>query len=113
MYNSPRRRGGSNRLADVHARQVPAESHKGSYRELLRRHERESASAVLGGRKAQAAFAACLFRRTADNRNLKHAIDYLASEAGSAPGPNGLNFEDLDLDERWALARALGECISA
>ncbi len=113
MYNSPRRRGGSNRLADAHTRQVPAETHKGSYREFLRRHERESAIAVRGDRKAQAAFAACLSRRTADSRNLKHAIDYLASEAGSAPGPNGLTFDELDEDERWALARALGECISA
>lgn len=113
MYNSPRRWGGSNRLADVHARQVPAEAHKGSYRDFLRRHERESAKAALGDRKAQAAFAACLLRRTADNRNLKHAINYLASEAGTAPGPNGLTFEDLDVDERWGMARALGGCISA
>jgi hypothetical protein len=113
MYNSPRRRGGSNRLADVHARRVPAEAHKGSYRDFLRRHERESAKAVRGTRSEQAAFAARLFRRTADDRNLKHAIDYLASEAGSAPGPNGLQFEDLDIDERWELARVLGKCISA
>jgi RNA-directed DNA polymerase len=112
MYNSPRRRGGSNRLADAHARQVPAEAHKGSYRDFLRRHERETANAVLGDRK-QAAFAACLFRRTADSRNLKHAIDYLALEAGSAPGPNGLTFKDLDVDERWALARVLAKSISA
>ncbi|MGO9597013.1 MAG: reverse transcriptase domain-containing protein [Isosphaeraceae bacterium] len=92
---------------------MPAETHKGSYREFLRRHECESAKAVRGTRSEQAAFAAQLFRRTADNRNLKHAIDYLASEAGSAPGPNGLQFEDLDIDERWELARALGKCISA
>jgi hypothetical protein len=70
MYNSPRRRGGYKRLADVHARQVPVEVHEGSYRDFLRRHERESTIAARGTRRQQADFAKCLYRRTADSRNL-------------------------------------------
>ena len=46
MYNSPRRRGGSNRPADARARRVPADYHEGSCRDFLRRHERESADAA-------------------------------------------------------------------
>ena len=113
MYNSPRRRGGYKRLADVHARQVPAEAHKGSYRDFLRRHERESVIAARGTRRQRADFAGCLHRRTADPRNLRCAIDYLASEGGAAPGPNGLTFEDLDTQERWELANVLGKALSS
>jgi hypothetical protein len=112
MYNSPRRRGGSNRLAEIHARQVPAEDHKGSYRDFLRRHRSESAIASRGTNRQKAAFAECLCRRTADSRNLKCAIDYLASECGTAPGPNGLNFEELDESERWQLARVIGKALA-
>jgi len=71
MYNSPCRRGGSKRLADVHARRVPADAHKGSYRDFLRRHECESAKAARGTKRQQADFAKCLYRRTADSRNLR------------------------------------------
>ncbi len=73
MYNGPRRRGGSNRLAEIHARQVPAEDHKGSYQDFLRRHRSESAIASRGANRQKAAFAECLLRRTADSRNLKCA----------------------------------------
>jgi hypothetical protein len=112
MYNSPRRRGGSNQLADVRARRVPADDHRGSYGMFLRRHRRESATAAHGTRKAQAKFAECLFRRAADSRNLRCAIDELASEAGPAPGPNGLTFEQLGQQGRWEMARVLGKSIS-
>ncbi len=112
MYTSPRRRGGSNELADARARQVPAEAHRGSYREFLRRHERESAKAVGWTRRERAKFDASLLSRTADSRNLRRAIDYLASEAGTAPGPNGLTFKQLDHSQRWELARGLGSAIS-
>jgi len=112
MYNSPRRRGGYKRLADVHARQLPAEAHKGSYRDFLRRHERESAIAARGTRRQRADFAKCLYRRAADSRNLRCAIDYLALEGGAAPGPNGLKFEDLDHQRRWELANVLGKALS-
>ncbi len=112
MYDSPRRRGGFNRLADDSARQTPAEAHQGSYRDLLRRHRRESATAARGTRKQRDTFADCLFRRTADSRNLKCAIDHLAKEESSAPGPNGLKLVDLDVDEKWELARVLKRVIS-
>jgi CRISPR-associated protein Cas1 len=62
--------------------------------------------------RQKAAFAECLFRRTVDSRNLKCAIDYLATESGTAPGPNGLKFEDLDQSERWQLARVIGQALA-
>jgi hypothetical protein len=113
MYNSLRRRGGSNRPADARARRVPADFHEGSCREFLRRHERESAEAAHRTARGRTEFARGLFRRAADPRNLRCAVDYLAAEGGSAPGPNGLTLDDLDGTERWELARALGAAIRA
>jgi hypothetical protein len=112
MYNSPRRRGGSNELADVHARQEPAESRTGAPRDFLRRHERETAEAVRGTANQRLQYAACFLKRTADPLNIKAAIDHLASEAGNAPGPGGRTFEDLDFAQRWELARVLGVALS-
>src|SRR4051794_34349116 len=107
MYNSLRRRGGSNRPADAHARQVSADAHCGSTAEYLRRHGRESADVARGTNRQRAAFAACLFRRTADHRNLYIALDHLATDGGEAPGPDGLRPRDVCPAERWELARTL------
>ena len=96
MYNSLRRRGGSNRPADARARQVPADRHEGSYRDFLRRHECESADAARSTGRKRTEFAGCLFRRAADSRNLRCAIDHLAAEGGRSPGPNGLTLDELD-----------------
>ena len=90
---------------------MPADFHEGSYRDFLRRHERESADAARRTGRQRTEFAGCLFRRAADSRNLRCSIDYLAAEGGSAPGPNGLTLDELDGSERWELARALGEAI--
>ena len=111
MYNSPCRRGGSNRPADARARRVPADFHEGSRSDFLRRHERESADAARRTGRQRTEFAGCLFKRAADSRNLRCSIDYLASEGGGAPGPDGLTLDELDGSERWELARALGEAI--
>jgi retron-type reverse transcriptase len=111
MYNSPRRRGGSKQPADARARQVPADFHVGSYPDLLRRHERESANAARRTARERTELAGKLFRRVADSRNLRCAIDYLASEGGSAPGRNGLMLDELDNGERWELARVLSGVI--
>ncbi len=100
-----------NRPTDARACLVPADFHEGSCRDFLRRHERESAVAANRTGRGRTEFARCLFRRAADSRNLRCSIDYLASEGGSSPGPNGLTLDDLDSTERWELARALGEVI--
>jgi hypothetical protein len=113
LYNSLRRRKGSNRPADARARRVPADLHEGSDRDFLRRHERESADAAHRTGQQRTEFAACLFRRAADSRNLRLAIEYLAREGGSAPGPNGLTLEELDGSERTELARVLGQMIES
>jgi retron-type reverse transcriptase len=112
MYISLRRRGGYKRLADVHDRRVPAEAHKGSCRDFLRRHERESVIAADGTRRQRADIAKCLFRRAADSRNLRCAINYVASQGGEGPGPNGLKFENLDHQQRCELANVLGKALS-
>jgi hypothetical protein len=88
-YNSLRRRGGSNEPADAHARQVPADLHEGTAVDFLRRHERESASAARGSKAEKAALVAVLFKRVADSRNLKVALDHVARGGGSA-GPDGI-----------------------
>jgi hypothetical protein len=92
---------------------VPADLHEGSARDFLRRHGRESADAARQTGRQRAEFARCLFRRAADPRNLWCAIDYLAAEGGGAPGPDGLTLDELDGQERWGLARALGAAIRA
>ena len=48
MYNSLRRRRGSNTAVDAHVRQLPAECHAGTPADYLRRHARESAEAARG-----------------------------------------------------------------
>jgi RNA-directed DNA polymerase len=111
MYNSPGRRGGSAWPADARARRVPADLHEGSHRDFLRRHERESADAARQTARERTEFARCLFRRAADPRNLRCALDHLALEGGSAPGPDGLTLDELDGAERWELVRALGGMI--
>jgi retron-type reverse transcriptase len=111
MYDSPRRWGGSNWPAETRARRVPAESHEGSYRDFLRRHGDESADAARGSKQQKTQLFARLLPRMADPRNLRCAIDYLASRGGPAPGPNGRRLGDLDDAEKWDLARALGRTI--
>ena len=46
-----------------------------------------------------------------DKRNLDAACDYLHGKGGSAPGPNGLRFDQLSDPESWSLCRALGAAI--
>jgi group II intron reverse transcriptase/maturase len=113
MYSSLRRRGGSNQLADARDRLVPAGSHVGTSRDYLCRHERESAIAARGTRAERTAFAAQLLKRVADPRNLKLALDHLASDGGDAAGPNGLRPADLSPASRRELARTLGKAISS
>ena len=107
MYNSLCRRGGDNRPADAHARQVSADSHCGTTADFLRRHERESAEAARGTKADRANFASYLFQRATDSRNLYLALEHLARNGGEAPGPDGLRPGDLNAAERWSLARAL------
>lgn len=105
----PGRRRGRERLAGAHARQIPAGAHRGSWEDFLRRHEMEAHSAAQGSARIRQEFAQCLFQRATDSRNIHSAIDYLATNGGPAPGPNGLRLRDLDRAERWELARALSE----
>jgi hypothetical protein len=113
MYNSLGRRGGSNRPADARARRVPADSHEGSARDFLRRHELESADAARKTGRERAQLARRLFLRATDPRTFWSAIDDLAADGGDAPCPDGLTLDELDEQERWGLARALGAAIRA
>jgi Reverse transcriptase (RNA-dependent DNA polymerase) len=111
MYASLGRRGGQNQPADDRDRQGLADLHTGSARDFLRRHGREAAEVARTGKRVRFDFAQLLFRRAADTRSLKLALDHLASEGGVAPGPDGVCPTDLGPAERWELARALGDSI--
>lgn len=111
LYNSLGRRGGSNRPADTRDRLGSTGRRDRQARDFLRRHECESAEAALQTGRERTEFARVLFERAADPRNLRCAIDHLASEGGGAPGPDGQTIDDLDHHERWELARALGASV--
>lgn len=110
MYYTPRRRG-DHGVAGAHARQRSADSHQGSYRDFLCRHELEAANVARGDRATKETFFDKLFTRTADSRNLRPAWDWLSQNGGQAPGADGLRFDDLDEPEVWPFLRALGKSI--
>jgi RNA-directed DNA polymerase len=108
-FDPCRRRG--NGVAGARARQGPADPHRGTCRDFLRRHEAEAIEAARGTAEAKMAFAPRLLPRAADSRNLRTAWDYLAAEGGQAPGPDGLRFDELEDHEVWRLVRALGAAL--
>jgi RNA-directed DNA polymerase len=110
MYYRPRRRG-DHGVVGAHVRQQPADSHRGSYRDHLRRHELEAADAARGNKAAKQGFAGKLLPQTADTRNLRLAWDWIANNGGQAPGADGLRFDDLDEADVWPFLRALGKSI--
>jgi retron-type reverse transcriptase len=110
MSFCPARRGG-NGVAGARARLGPADPHRGTRRDFLRRHETEATAAARGTPAAKKAFVARLLPRAADSRNLRRAWDYLAAEGGQAPGLDGLRSDDLEEHEVWRLVRTVGEVI--
>ena len=110
MYNSPVRRRAALGLADVHARQVPADRHTGDREDFLRRHELEAKQAAQSSRQDREAFAAQLLKRAGDTRNVRLAVDHCASR-GQAAGPDGLRPSDLDNEARWSLTNELSQLI--
>jgi retron-type reverse transcriptase len=109
MYYTPRWRGGN--VASACARQVPVEAHVGSWRDYLRRHERDAAAATRADKQQQRRYAQQLLPRVADPRNLRAAWDYLARKGGQAPGLDHLRLDDLDDHEIWSWARTAREAI--
>jgi retron-type reverse transcriptase len=108
-FDPTRRRGVG--VAGARARQAPADSHRGTCRDFLRRHEREAIAAARGTATAKKAFVAKLLPRAADSRNLRLAWGYLAAEGGQAPGLDGVRFNDLEPHETWGLIRTLGKAL--
>jgi RNA-directed DNA polymerase len=108
-FDPCRRRG--NGVAGACARQGPADPHRGTRRDFLRRHEAEAVAAARGTATAKKAFAAKLLPRAADSRNLRTAWGYLAAEGGQAPGPDGLRFDELEDHEVWRLVRSISKAI--
>jgi ribonuclease HI len=107
-----RRRAPTIGLAGARDRHVPADHHKGSYKEFLRRHDVEAQQAALGMQHDREILAAKLLPRASDSRNLMLAIEHCASR-GQAAGPNGLRLADLDRQARWGLAQALSPLVVA
>jgi RNA-directed DNA polymerase len=108
-FDPCRRRG--NGVAGARARQGPADPHRGTRRDFLRRHEAEAVAAARGTARAKKAFARKLLPRAADSRNLRTAWGYLAAEGGQAPGLDGLRFDDLEEHETWRLVRSISKAI--
>jgi ribonuclease HI len=67
----------------------------------------EARSAALGSARQRKEFAGCLAQRAADSRNVRLAVEHVATRGGQAPGPNRHRLRDLDDRGRWSLARAL------
>lgn len=109
MYESLTRRRGDHQGAGIHDRRPACDPHRGSYRDWLRRHELKAAEAARGTKEGRDAFAALLFDRVSDERNLRIAIDHIDQKGGVAPGPDGRRLADLDDRQRWELARELRE----
>jgi ribonuclease HI len=107
MSGLPGRRRAQRRLAGAHVRQIPAEAHEGNCEDFLRRHEQEARSAARGSARQRQEFAECLAQRAADSRNVRLAVEHVATRGGQAPGPNRHRLRDLDDRARWSLARAL------
>jgi RNA-directed DNA polymerase len=110
MSFDPCRRRGTG-IAGARARQGPADPHRGTRRDFLRRHEAEAIEAAHGTAKAKMAFARKLLPRAADSRNLRTAWGYLAAEGGQAPGIDGLRFDELEDHEVWRLVRSISKAI--
>jgi ribonuclease HI len=110
MYLGSYRRGRQG-VVGARARQEPAGSHSGTWRDYLCRHGREAEQAAHGDAAQRQQFLARLPERTADPRNVKHAWEYLAAGDGQAPGVDDLRYDDLADYEVWDLARAVGKAI--
>jgi retron-type reverse transcriptase len=110
MSFDPCRRRGKG-VAGARARQGPADPHRGTRRDFLRRHEAEAIEAARGTAKTKRDFVAKLLPRAADTRVLYAAWHDLAAEGGPAPGLDGLRFDDLEDHEVWQLVRTLSEAI--
>lgn len=112
MYTRLGRQGGYREPAGAHDRQLTAEHHVGTARQMLRRHEQE-AHRALRDRDVRTKLMSRLHHRVADPRNLMAAIQHVRSEGGGAPGPNGRTLDGLDGQALWQLARALGRAIKS
>jgi len=66
----------------------------------------EAMQAAQGSKEDREEFAKELLPRAADVRNIRIAIDHVAS-SGQAPGPSGLRLASLGNEERWNLAGQL------
>lgn len=90
---------------------VRVESHSGDRRDFLRRYERKTATAIEQGLNGIAKLGPKLLKLVADARSLHAAWDFLKRNGGTAPGPNGLKYDDLTGSEVWELLRALGKSL--
>jgi hypothetical protein len=98
-------------VAGARARLGPADPHRGTCCDFLRRHEREATEAARGTARTRRDFVAKLLPRAADSRNLRLAFGYLAAEGSQAPGPDLLRFDQLEEHEVWQLVRTLGKAL--
>lgn len=89
-------------IDQIRFKQIPADRHEGNEADFLRRHTAEARAARTAGTGDE--LVQKLIQRISDTRNLWLAWQYLRSNGGTAPGPNGLRYRDVpDHDARRIL----------
>ena len=81
--------------------------HRGTWRDFMRR---KSASLTYASRRLDSEkkqIQEYLLTWISDDRTLFAAWEYLRTMGGSAPGPNGLTYDQLNISASWSLCRTL------
>ncbi|MEX2307289.1 MAG: reverse transcriptase domain-containing protein [Pirellulales bacterium] len=85
--------------------------HRGPYTEYRERYEMAAADAWDGGDQMYDEFCSRLPTIVSDERNLGIALDYLQTNGGPAPGPDGQRILDIDRMTGWPFVRDLRDLL--
>jgi hypothetical protein len=97
--------------ADENVSHKAVSNHTRSCADFLNCHKKDVGRALDDGLGGARELAPYLFRRIADARTMRLAWDFLATNGGGTPGPNGRRYGDYDTQEVWALCRCLAKAI--
>ena len=110
MSISPSRRSGRPGVVGSRARQIPAESHIGTPRDFLDRHESECRAARNNPIEWER-LTGILLNRAADYRNIRIAIDELDKNGDTTGGTDEVRLGELSRTQRKLLCRTVGRAI--
>ncbi|MBX7165133.1 MAG: hypothetical protein K1X74_02175 [Pirellulales bacterium] len=108
MYESLGRRRDANLTAGARARADRLYGHRPA--QFLRRHVRACRDVQKVPQRDQE-FQQGLLTTIADPRMLMAAFESLTAKGGTAPGPDGVEFDTLSSHDGWMIARCLGQII--